>query len=47
MNRTNTSAMANWDISGFLNTTTSYDSISIYPAAGTITGSYSVYGYNK
>jgi hypothetical protein len=47
MNRTNTSAMANWDISGFLNTTTAYDSISFYPSSGTMSGTYSIYGYNK
>jgi hypothetical protein len=47
MNRTNTSAMSNWDISGYLNTTTAYDALTLYPSTGTMTGTYSVYGYNK
>jgi len=29
----------------FFNATTSFDSLTIYPAAGTITGNYKVYGY--
>ena len=28
-------------------TTTSFDSLTFFPASGTITGSYVVYGYNK
>lgn len=33
--------------SGWFNATTSFDSFTFYPASGTITGSYSLYGYNK
>jgi hypothetical protein len=32
---------------GLLSVTTSYDGLTFYPAAGTITGSYWVYGYQK
>jgi hypothetical protein len=46
MNRTATATMSNWDVSGFLNTTTSYDSVSIYnSASNAMTGTVSVYGY--
>jgi hypothetical protein len=31
--------------SGEFNATTSFDSLTVYPASGTITGSYKVYGY--
>jgi hypothetical protein len=31
---------------GLFKATTSFDSLTIYPSSGTITGSYSVYGYN-
>ena len=31
---------------GIFKATTSFDSLTIYPSSGTITGSYSVYGYN-
>jgi len=34
-------------LAGFFQTTTSFDSLSFIPSAGTITGSVSVYGYNK
>lgn len=33
--------------SGWHNSTTSFDSFTFYPTSGTITGSYSLYGYNK
>jgi hypothetical protein len=33
--------------SGQFNTTTSFDGISFYPLAGSITGTVSVYGYKK
>jgi hypothetical protein len=33
--------------SGGLNNSTSYDSLTIFPASGTITGTVSVYGYKK
>ena len=33
--------------SGWFNSTTSFDSFTFYPISGTITGSYSLYGYNK
>jgi hypothetical protein len=36
-----------WINSGRFNATTSFDSFSFYPTAGTITGAYSLYGYNK
>lgn len=32
---------------GVLNTTTSYNSVNIYPSTGTMTGYISIYGYNK
>ena len=32
---------------GSISVTTSYDSLTFFPASGTITGSVSVYGYNK
>ena len=48
MNRTGTATMANWDISGLLNTTTSYDGISIYSQSGNaMTGNIKVYGYRN
>jgi len=48
MNRTAAATMSNWDVSGFLNTTTSYDSVSIYNQSGNaMTGTVSVYGYRK
>jgi hypothetical protein len=40
-------APENWLASGLFNTTTSFDSLSFFPSSGTITGSYSLYGYNK
>ena len=40
-------AQEQWLNSGYFNATTSFDSFTFYPAAGTITGSYSLYGYNK
>jgi len=40
-------ASEQWLNSGFFNATTSFDSFTFYPAAGTLTGSYSLYGYNK
>jgi hypothetical protein len=36
-----------YSISGFHDVSTAYDSLSVIPSTGTITGSYSVYGYNK
>ena len=41
------SATETWMSGGLFNTTTSFDSFSFYPVSGTITGSYSLYGYNK
>jgi len=40
-------AQETWISGGLFNTTTSFDSFSFFPASGTITGSYSLYGYNK
>ena len=42
----NSGNRADW-CGGFLNTTTSFNGCTIYPNAGSITGSASVYGYNK
>ena len=36
-----------WVNSGLFAATTSFDSFTFYPSAGTITGAYSLYGYNK
>lgn len=36
-----------WINSGLFNATTSFDSFTFYPTAGTVTGTYSLYGYNK
>lgn len=40
-------AQEQWLNSGFFNATTSFDSFTFYPVSGSITGSYSLYGYNK
>jgi hypothetical protein len=40
-------AYESYSISGMHNVSTAYDSLSVIPSTGTITGSYSVYGYNK
>jgi hypothetical protein len=40
-------ATEQWLNSGYFNANTSFDSFTFYPAAGTLTGSYSLYGYNK
>ena len=34
-------------VSGYFGATDAFDSITIFPASGTMTGSFSVYGYNK
>jgi hypothetical protein len=40
-------AKENWLCSGLFDTTTSFDSLTIYPASGNFTGTYALYGYNK
>jgi hypothetical protein len=37
----------NYNTNIYFNLTTQVDSLSLYPSAGTITGRYSVYGFNK
>ena len=34
-------------LGGFLDNATQYDGFTVYPSSGTITGSYTVYGYSK
>jgi hypothetical protein len=45
--RVNGPTTEGWVNSGLFAATTSFDSFTFYPSAGTITGAYSLYGYNK